>query len=192
MVNFTRHDFVIRDLVVSVAGGSYAGTWLPPEGGGTPPSPISPVASVLAQVGLIEAARSAFLQAVEAGELEGIAQAFDADAVGGNAVLRTAIHEIGAAVVAGAAYAELGRQGSPALPNPDCGGTSLETIPSTLTPVVDKGLEIHRVTELPRLRKQLAETMAYVDRAAKARMPHGAEVSEVREQLEAALQSLGR
>ncbi len=190
MARFKRYDFVIQDLMVSIAGGSHGGTWLPGPDDETPPSPISPVASVLDNVGLIEAVRSAVLQAVEAGQLEGIAQAFDAGAAGGNAVVRSAIHEIGTAVVAAAAYAAL--SGGPgAMPNPECGGTSYETIPQTLTPVVHKGAQIHRVTELPRLRKQLADTLAYVDRAAEARMPRRDELGQVREQLERALKSLG-
>ncbi len=190
MATFSRHDFVIHDLAVSIAGGSHGGTWLPGPDDETPPSPISPVASVLVNVGLIEAVRSAVLQAIEAGQLEGIAQAFDAESAGGNAVVRSAIHEIGTAVVASAAYAALGG-GSNAMPNPDCGGTSYETIPPTLTPVVHKGVQIHRVAELPRLRKQLAETMAYVDRATEAQMPRREELGQVREQLEQALKSLG-
>jgi hypothetical protein len=53
--------------------------------------------------------------------------------------------------------------------------------------VVQVGLAIHRVTELPRLQNQLAQTVAYVDKAAAALTPQGAEVAIVRKQLEGAL-----
>jgi len=99
--------------------------------------------------------------------------------------------EIGVAVVASAAYAALGG-GAVGLPNPDCGGTSLETIPPTLTPVVHVGLAVHRVTELPRLQKQLAQTMSYVEKAAGAQAPRGEEIAAVRTQLEGALKSLAQ
>jgi hypothetical protein len=44
---------------------------------------------------------------------------------------------------------------------------------------------------LPRLQAQLAQTVAYVDRAAAAQAPHGGEVAAVKTQLEAALKALG-
>jgi hypothetical protein len=187
---FQRHDFVIKDLVISIAGGRSGGTWMPGPDDETPPTPISPIASVLAHTPAIESIRATILEALASGkEAESIGQAFIGDA-GGHPAIRLAIHNIGAAVVASAAYAALG--GSPAgLPNPECGGTSLETIPTPITPIVVVGREVHRVTELPRLRQQLATTIAYMDKAATRLAPHGAEVAAVRGQLEAALKNLG-
>jgi hypothetical protein len=187
---FTRNDFLIKDLAVSVGSGGRGGTWLPGPDDATPPSPISPIASVLANLAHVEAVRGAIVDAVKAQRFDEVARAFVAGDVGGNPVLRTAIHEIGAAVVASAAYAALGGGGSVGLPNPDCGGTSLETIPPTLTPVVHGGLAVHKVADLPRLKQQLAQTLAYVEKAATAQTPRGAEVGTVRAQLEAALKSL--
>ena len=92
-------------------------------------------------------------------------------------------------MVASAAYSALG--GSAGMPNPDCGGTSLETIPPTLTPIVHVGIAVHRVSELPRLKRQLEQTMAFVDKAAVAQAPRGAEVGAVRAKLEGALKDLG-
>jgi hypothetical protein len=188
---FTRHDFVIKDLVVSVGGGSSGGTWLPGPDDETPPTPISPIASVLVNIGLIEAVRETVTEAVRAKRFDDVGRAFVAGDEGGSPAIRTAIHEIGSAIVASAAYAALGG-GSVGLPNPDCGGTSLETIPPTLTPIVHVGRAVHRVTELPRLKQQLAQTVAYVDKATAARAPRGSEVATVRAQLEGALKGLPR
>jgi hypothetical protein len=185
---FSRKDFLIKDLAVTIAGGSRGGTWMPGPDDPTPPTPISPVASVLVNIGLIEAVRGAIIEAVKAKQFEDVGRAFAADSAAGNAIIRHAIHEIGSAVVASAAYSALGS--SVGLVDPDCGGTSLETIPPTLTPIVHVGLEVHRVSELPRLKKQLAQTMAFVDKASQAQAPRGAEVAAVRAQLEGALKAL--
>jgi hypothetical protein len=187
---FSRKDFLIKDLVVSIGGRGRAGTWLPGPDDVTPPSPVSPIASVLANLAYIEAARGTIIEAVKAGRFDEVARAFVGGDTGGSPAIRAAIHEIVAAVVASAAYAALGG-GGVGLPNPDCGGTSLETIPPTLTPVVDVGLAVHRVTELPRLKQQLAQTVAFVEKAAAAQAPRGEEVAAVRTQLEDALKNLG-
>jgi hypothetical protein len=187
---FSRKDFLIKDLAVTVAGGSRGGTWMPGPDDPTPPTPISPIASVLVNIALVEAVRGAILEAVKSKQFDEVARAFVAGSDAGNAVIRNAIHEIGSAVVASAAYSALG--GSVGLPNPDCGGTSLETIPPTLTPIVHVGIAVHRVSELPRLRQQLEQTIAYMDKASAAQLPRGSEVAAVRAQLEGALKALPR
>ena len=188
----TRNDFVIKDLVVSVpsAGGGAGGTWLPAEDG--PPLPwwISPVAGVLVKGHVLEAVTATMKDALKRGEFEDIGRAFREGDPDGNPAIQIAIYDIGSAVVASAAFAAMGG-GSVGLPNPDCGGTSLETIPPTLTPVVHKGLEIHRVSELPRLRKQLAMAVEALDRVAVALEPKGSEVGVVKTHLEKALKGLG-
>ena len=60
-----------------------------------------------------------------------------------------------------------------------------------ITPIVHVGLEVHRVSELPRLRKQLSLAVEALDKLTLARAPRGDEVGLVREQLEGALKSLG-
>lgn len=187
---FTKRDFVIKDLVISVGGGSRGGTWMPGPDTETPPSPISPIASVLVNVGLIEAVRGAVIEAVKANDFNSIGRAFVDGDPDGNPAIRAAIRDIGVAVVAGAAYSALGGGGGAVgLVDPD---KTFETIPTSLTPVVHTGFNLHRVTELPRLRKQLAEVVAYVDRASAAQAPQGGEVAEVRAELESALKNLGR
>ncbi len=188
---FARQDFLIKDLAVSIGTARRGGTWMPGPDDPTPPSPISPIASVLANLALIEAVRGTIVDAVKAKQFNEVAGAFVAGGTAGSPAIRAAIHEIGAAVVASAAYAALGG-GAVGLPNPDCGGTSLETIPPTLTPIVHVGLAVHRVTELPRLKQQLAQTVAFVEKAAAAQAPRGNEVALVRAQLEGALKNLGR
>lgn len=186
-----RKDFIIKDLVVSIAGGSRGGTWLPGPDDETPPSPISPVASVLVNIGIIESVRATIMDALESKKgFESIGQAFVPGTSGGNPAIRSAIHEIGSAVVASAAYSVMGG-GSAGMPNPDCGGTSLETIPTPITPVVNVGREVHRLTELPRLKQQLAVAVKFIDKAVGEQAPGGAEVDMVREHLEVALKSLG-
>lgn len=185
---FAKHDFLIKDLAVSIGAAARGGTWMPADDQPTPPTPISPVAAVLANGAHIEAVRGAVEEAVKAKRFDDIARAFVAGDDGGHPALRAAIQQIGSAVVASAAFAGLG--GSVGYPNPDCGGTSLETIPPTLTPVVHVGIQVHRVSELPRLKAQLAKTLDYLEKAGAAAAPRGAEVATVRGALEAATQAL--
>ena len=77
------------------------------------------------------------------------------------------------------------------LPDPNCGGTSLETIPTPITPVVHKNAALLRVSHLRQLKAQLHETLAAVDKAQAALVPSGRQVAKVRKQLEGALESLG-
>lgn len=182
-----RREFLIKDIAISIGAGG--GSWLPADDTVPPPSPISPIASVVANIDLFEAVRMAVIDAVKAKEFDAIGRAFVAGESGGSPVIRKAIQEIGAAVVASAAYAALGG-GSVGLPNPDCGGTSLETIPPTLTPVVHAGGVLHRVNELPKLRHQLAAAVAFVEKAANAQAPRADEKAAVKAQLEGALKSL--
>jgi hypothetical protein len=186
---YSRTDFVVNDLVISVDGGSRGGTWMPADDGVELPPWISPIAGVFNKLDLITAVRGAIKEAVELGQFDEVARAFDAGATGGDPIIRSAIYEVGAAVVASAAYAALGG-GLTGMPNPDCDGTSMETIPPTATPVVHRGLEIHRMTELPRLRRQLAETVKYVDKISQDLAPKDHEVDELRARLETALRSL--
>ena len=179
---FARNDFLIKDLVVSIGAGGRAGSWLPGPDDETPPPTISPIASVFANVGLIEAVRLTINDAVEAKRFDDIARAFAQGEAGGSPVIRQAIHEIGSAVVASAAFAALSLSGLPA----DDG----TVVPSPWTPIADVGFKMHRVTELPRLRKQLAEAVAFVEMAAAAQAPRGGEVAVVRAQLEGALKNL--
>src|SRR5437763_14071344 len=180
----TRHDFIIKDLAISIpsAAGSGAGLFLPSDDGVEPPWWISPIASVLVKGDILEGVRATVKEALKNGrDLASIGRAFQDGDPDGNPSIRAAIHDIGAVVVASTAFAALGGGGgSVGLPNPECGGSSLETIPTPITPIVHVGSEVHRVTELPRLRKQLAVALETVDRLSAAQAPRGAEVAAVR------------
>lgn len=187
-----RHDFIVKDLVISIpsAAGHRGGAFLPADDGTLPPWWISPIASVLVKGDILEVVRETVRQSLkDNSELTSIGRAFAGD-LAGNPAISSAIHDIGAAVVASAAYSAMGG-GSVGLPNPDCGGSSLETIPTPITPIVLVGREVHQVSELPGLRKQLAVAVEALDRFSAAQAPRGAEVAEVRTQLEGALKSLG-
>ena len=71
-------------------------------------------------------------------------QAFVPGDAGGNPAIRNAIHEVGAAVVASAAFAAGG--GKVGLVDPNCGGTSFETIPTDANP--GGGMPVSRSTRL--------------------------------------------
>jgi hypothetical protein len=181
---FTRKDFLVKDVAISIGVGSGGGTYLPADDGTLPPSPISPIASLVFNTEIIEMVRATVIDAVKEQRFEDVARAFVPGDNGGNHAIRAAIQEIGSAVVASAAYAALG--GTAGLPNPD----DDTPIPTRLSPIVHYGRAVHRVTELPRLRQQLAHTVAYLDKAAAALAPRGAEVEDVRAHLEGALKNL--
>jgi hypothetical protein len=188
----TRRDFVIKDLAISVGGGG-GGAWMPADDGKPLPWWLSPVAAVTDYRHLFEAVRATVVDAARAKNFDEVGRAFVAGGSGGSPAIRSAIQEIGTAVVGSAAYAALGGGGGQTgLPNPDCGGSSMETIPTPITPIVHIGYEVHRVSELPRLRKQLTEAVAILDRVSASRAPTGAEVAGVRAELEGALKTLGK
>jgi hypothetical protein len=187
-----RRDFVIKDLVISIpSAGGRGGTFLPADDTVDLPPWISPIAGVLVKGDILEVVRGTMREALRDGDFTAIGSAFREGDPDGNPAIQAAIFEIGSIVVASAAFAEIARGGSVGLVDPDCGGTSFETIPPTITPIVHVGMEVHRVSELPRLRKQLAVAVQTLDRLATAQEPRGPEVAAVREQLEGALRSLG-
>ena len=181
----TRNDFVIKDLAISIrpemAGGA-GGTWMPVDDG--PPLPwwISPIAAVLDKGRLLDPARRVIVDSIkDKVELDSVIAAFDGDPDGSPAI-RHAIHEIGAAVVAAAAYQPIG--GEVGYIDPNCGGTSYETIPPTITPIVHRGFEVHRISELPRLRRQLEIAVETLDKVASGLEPRGEELETLNKQLE--------
>jgi hypothetical protein len=195
-----RTDFVIKDLVVSIpsASGAGGGSFLPAEDGEPLPWWISPVAGVLGKEHVLEIARETVRGALkDQAALDSIGLAFREGDPDGNPALREAIHDVGSSVVASAVWADLARTGARGggggvgLPNPDCGGSSLETIPTPITPIVHVGMEAHRIADLPKMRKQLAIAVEKLDAISRSYAPTGAEVPAVKAQLEGALKSLG-
>ena len=188
-----RHEFVIKDLAISIRperGTGSGGTWYPADPDG-PPLPwwISPIAAVLVRGEVLEAAGRTIAETLQnKGDLGEILKAFDGDPDGNPSINRT-IREIGAAVVASAAYGHIG--GAVGYPDPNCAGTSYETIPPTITPVVHEGFELHRVSELPRLRAQLEVAVQTLDRVSADLAPRDDEVKVVAAHLKEALEGLG-
>lgn len=198
-----KTDFVIKDLVVSIPSAAGAGgrSFLPADDGEPLPWWISPVAGVLGKAHILEIARETVRVALkDQAALDSIGLAFQMGAREGNPALREAIHDVGSAVVASAVWADLARAGARTngagggvgLPNPDCGGSSLETIPTPITPIVHVGMEAHRVSDLPKMRKQLAIAVEKLDKISASYAPRGDEIPAVKKHLEGALQSLGR
>ena len=189
-----RHDFIIKDLVVSIpsaSGRGRGGTFMPAEDGNPLPPWLSPVAGVLVKGRVLEAVTATVIDAVKkGGDFNDISLAFREGALDGNPAIRRAIHDIGSAVVASAAFGAVGGMVMPNPDDPNC-GNSLETVPPTLTPIIHLGIEVHRVNELPRLRKQLAVAIEALDRLALAQAPRGAEIKVVAKHLEDAIKGLG-
>jgi hypothetical protein len=187
-----RHEFVIKDLAIAIrpeSGGGSGGTWMPAEDGTELPWWLSPIAAVTVKGHVLESVGRIISETLESkGELDGIVQAFDRgpDA---NPAIAAVIHEVGAAVVAGAAYARIGS--SVGYPDPNCAGSSTETIPPTITPIVHKGLEVHRVSELPKLRRQMEIAVETLDRLSAELKPQRGEAKMVAKKLEEAQKELG-
>src|SRR5438105_4101676 len=97
-----RHDFVIKDLAISIpsAAGSGAGLFLPDDDHPNLPWWISPIAGVLVKGDILEGVRATVKEALTNGrELASIGRAFNDGDPDGNPSIRAAIHDIGAVVV---------------------------------------------------------------------------------------------
>ena len=90
---------------------------------------------------------------------------------------------VGSAVVAGAV------QGGVGMPDPTCGGTSYETIPTIFTPVIREA-DFLTVAHLPAIKQRLKEAMAAVEQIEAQHAPQAEEVGVLVEHLEAAVKSL--
>ena len=89
---------------------------------------------------------------------------------------------IGAAVLQG---------GGPAgMPNPDCSGTSMETIPTPFTPYVHKARTILRVEDLAVLKSRLVRVLEAVEAAEKSLAPRGKEAADLADRLQGAAAEL--
>jgi hypothetical protein len=77
------------------------------------------------------------------------------------------------------------------MPDPDCGGSSLETIPPTLTPVVHKNAVMVRASDLSRLKAKMKQVLDTAEEAEQALVPRKAgDVRMLRGKLEGALESM--
>ncbi|REJ79617.1 MAG: hypothetical protein DWQ36_01005 [Acidobacteria bacterium] len=170
--------FVVKDLMVSVLSDRGSVGLCAEDVSATVPTPLTPVVLVAAQTPVLQHVQHVTKRLVAAGDADGspaVVEAIDEVAL-----------DIGRGIVVAAAQG-----GGVMLPDPNCGGTSLETIPTPITPVVHKNAALLRVSHLRQLKAQLHETLAAVDKAQAALVPSGRQVAKVRKQLEGALESLG-
>lgn len=146
----------------------------------TPLTPHTPVISVVVRDRQLEAIGNLVQEAVKARDLEAARHIVDSAALGkvaehiGHQVVVSAIH--GGATVA--------------MPDPNCGGTSLETIPTPITPIVHEARFSIRATDLPVLREQLKTMLEAVDKAEASLQLSDREAQGVAKQLDGVVKEL--
>lgn len=176
--------YKVRDLMVNVirSSGTGGSTSLPADDGTPIPSPLTPVAidaSMVALTALINTTAPALASAAK----DGIsARAFVTD---------TAFSEEVTATLVGAAAVQ-SRGGSTGMPDPNCGGTSMETIPPTLTPYVHKAKTLLRAEDLTLLKRRLTRVLEAVEVAEKGLEPKGKEAFDLADRLNGAAAELNR
>jgi hypothetical protein len=192
----TYMPFKVKDLMINVLGrGSGGGATLPADDTTPVPSPVTPYAiqAVLLELSPQIALATPFIkEALKEKDLLNNPKADvlvrGAQPMFNNAGVFGEINRQVAAGIVGAAVIQSG--GSAGMPNPDCGGDSMETIPTTLTPVVRQSAALLRAEHLPRLRERLTLMLAAVDAAEKTLAPRGKAVGDLKEKLRAAAAEL--
>lgn len=171
--------FKVKDLMIKVIGGGGGAGLCSEDVSVTAPTPITPYILVAAQRPLFEQLVGITRKAMKSNDLEVQAAAVDA--------IDDVAQEVGREVV----VAALGG-GGVYMPDPNCNGSSMETIPTPLTPVVHKIAHTVRASDLPRLRTQLQEVVAKAEEAEGALAPRSAaDRRRVSGKLKAALEELG-
>jgi len=188
--------FKVKDLMINVVGrGSGGGAALPADDTTPVPTPITPIAITAVMVELTpavnigaqfvkDAMKSKDLVNNEKAEILARAAQPSFQNAGAFAEINRQI----AAAVVGAAVIQSG--GSAGMPNPDCGGNSMETIPTPLTPYVRQSAGLLRAEHLPRLRERLTGMIAAIDAAEKVLVPKGKAAADVKEKLRGAIAEL--
>jgi hypothetical protein len=176
--------YKVRDLMVNVirAGGSGGSTLLPADDGTPIPTHLTPIAidaSMVALTSIINTAGPALADAVK-------------DVPSARAFVRDSgfAEEVTATLIGAAALQSRG--GSAGMPDPNCGGTSLETIPPTLTPYVHKAKTLLRAEDLAVLKARLTRVLEAVEVAEKSLTPRGKEAADLAERLRGAAAELSR
>lgn len=187
--------YKVRDLMVNVIRSGGGGSTSLPADDGTPiPTPFTPIAidiSLVAISPVIESALPAVKESLKAASqagAESIARA-GAGLADGSAAVHAVAREVAATLV-GAAALQSG--GSAGMPNPDCGGTSLETIPTPITPYVHKARTLLRVEDLAVLKQRLTRAVAAVEMVEKSLVPKGKDAAELADRLKSAAAELSR
>ena len=92
---------------------------------------------------------------------------------GGVPAVNEVAADLGQELVAGAIVG-----GQVGMPDPNCGGTSYETIPTPLTPVVHKA-SVLEVADLPAIKHRIQEALAVVEKLEAEYAPRGGIETEV-------------
>lgn len=121
----------------------------------------SPIMHAIKLVPVLERTVTLTQAVVKSGDPEGVP------------AIREIAADIGLELVGGALAG-----GGVGMPNPDCGGTSLETIPPTLTPVVHKG-SILTAADLPSIKHRIREALTAVEKLESQLAPRGGVETEV-------------
>ena len=115
-----------------------------------------------------------------------VATAGSGDPHGSPAVAEMAAN-IGVELVAGSVLG-----GWAGMPNPNCDGSSYETIPPTLTPVVHKGSHL-QISDLPAIKQGIAEALDMVEKLEAEFAPRaGVETEVVQDNLKQAMEALNK
>jgi len=185
--------YQIRDLMINVIG-SGGGASLPADDTTPVPTPITPIAidaAVLAITPQVQFAAPILKEALNEGlvenrQAESIARAAFGSADGSAAFVQ--INRELTATLAGAAVFQTG--GSAGQPDPNCGGSSMETIPTPITPVVHKAATVLQASHLPRLKARLTEMLRAVEEAEKTLIPQGKTATALAGSMKSALAEL--
>jgi len=186
-------QYKVRDLMINVLGGG-GGTALPADDTTPVPTPITPIAIDTVLVALTSEVRVVapiVKEALENNALENHAAVAMARAGLGGGEGSPAFVQIArdlAAAVVGAAVIQHG--GSAGRPNPDCGGSSMETIPTPITPVVHKAAGVLSAQHLPRLKERLTAMLSAVEHAEKELTPRGQAAAGLHDRVQGALTEL--
>jgi hypothetical protein len=187
--------YKVRDLMVNVIRAGVGSVSLPADDSTPVPTPITPIAidaSLVALTPMVDTAMPVVKDVLAAAATNG-ADALARSAAGladGSPAMNAITREVAATVV-GAAVMQ-GRGGSTGMPDPNCGGTSMETIPTPLTPYVHKAKAVLRVEDLAVLKRRLIRVLAAVEVAEKALVPTGKEAADLVERLQGAAAELSK
>jgi hypothetical protein len=188
--------YKVKDLMINVIGNG-GGTALPADDTTPVPTPITPIAVPAALVALSPRLElmAPLLREALAGEhiaFNSKAEAIGRAALGGfegAAAVVTVTRELAGVAVGAAVFQHGGEAGRP---NPDCGGNSLETIPTPITPYVRQASTMLQVEHLPRLKSRLTERLRAVEKAEQTLVPTGKAATDLRERMKIALVELER
>jgi hypothetical protein len=188
--------YKVRDLMVNVIRSGGGSVSLPADDSTPVPTPITPIAidaSLVALTPIVNTAIPAVKDVLKAeaathGHAEALARS-GAGLADGSASMNAITREVAATLV-GAAV--LQGRGSAGMPDPNCSGTSMETIPTPLTPYVHKAKDILRVEDLAILKRRLTRVLEAVEVAEKALVPKGREAVDLAERLKGAAADLSK